>query len=106
GSNVWLKREIDDVTVARSAVIVVDDRDQARLEAGDLLWPMERGRVQWYQVHQLGDVAVGRVRRTGPEDITLFLSQGIALADVAVGAALYRRALARGVGRPFTPATE
>jgi len=106
GSNVWMKREIDDETVARSAVIVADDLDQARVEAGDLLWPMERGRVRWYQVHQLGDVAAGRVGRTGPEDITLFLSQGIALADVAVGAAVYRRAVEAGLGRPLIPATE
>lgn len=106
GSNVWMKREIDDETVARSAVIVADDLGQARLEAGDLLWPLERGRVRWYQVHQLGDVAAGRIARTGPEDITLFLSQGIALADVAVGAAVYRRAVDRGAGRPLIPARE
>lgn len=94
GSNSIIKREIDDTTVQRSSLVVVDDRLQASIEAGDLLRPLERGRLHWYALHQLGDAAVGRIQRQSASDITLFLSQGIALADVAVAKVVYERALA------------
>ena len=82
GSNALIRREIDDTTVRRSALIVVDSKDQARLECGDLLGPLERGIIHWGQVRELGDVVAGFVPgRNQPSDITLFESHGLALWD-------------------------
>src|SRR5437879_6454119 len=39
GSNWHNRREVDDETVERSAVVAVDALDQARIEAGDLIMP-------------------------------------------------------------------
>lgn len=99
GSNAWLRREVDDALVERAAVVAVDDLQQARAEAGDLLWPAERGRLSWHRVVELGSIVAGRTPgRAGPEDITLFCSLGIALEDVAVAAHVYRRAQEAGAG--------
>jgi len=100
GSNFLTKAEIDAVAVRRCQSIVVDSKDQARLEAGDFVQPLEDGSLKWSDIHELGQVIVGRYAgRAHPEDITLFKSLGIALEDIAVAARVYHTALERGLGR-------
>jgi ornithine cyclodeaminase len=100
GSNRADACEIDDETLVRSAFVCVDSIEQARIEAGDLLAPIERGRFDWSRVSELGKVVAAQaVGRTSPGDITLFDSLGIAAEDVAIGAWVYQQARARGVGR-------
>jgi ornithine cyclodeaminase/alanine dehydrogenase-like protein (mu-crystallin family) len=99
GSNSLLKREVDDAAVERADVLVVDARDHIRLEGGDLLGPLERGRIFPEALRELGEVVAGRTQGRGrPEEITLFKSHGLALEDVAVGAYVYREARAQGIG--------
>jgi alanine dehydrogenase len=100
GSNALIRREIDDATVRRSALIVVDSKEQARAECGDLLGALERGLVHWEQIRELGEVVAGFVpgRRQAAE-ITLFESHGLAIWDLAAGAAVYEAAKAQGIGR-------
>jgi ornithine cyclodeaminase/alanine dehydrogenase-like protein (mu-crystallin family) len=102
GSNFLNKVEIDAVTVRRCESIVVDSKEQARLEAGDFVQPLEDGSIHWTDIHELGQVIVGRYTgRAHPQDVTLFKSLGIALEDLAVGASVYAAAKAAGVGRPI-----
>ncbi|MDE0332126.1 MAG: hypothetical protein OXL41_09680, partial [Nitrospinae bacterium] len=55
--------------------------------------------IQWGQVSEIGLIATGVMPgRASDDEINLFLSQGVAIEDVALGAELYRRAKARGVG--------
>jgi ornithine cyclodeaminase len=100
GSNALIRREVDDTTVRRSALIVVDSKEQARLECGDLLGPLERGLIHWGQVRELGEVIAGHIAgRRQASDITLFESHGLAVWDLAAGMAVYDAARARGIGR-------
>jgi ornithine cyclodeaminase/alanine dehydrogenase-like protein (mu-crystallin family) len=100
GSNFLGKAEVDAVTLRRCAAVVVDSKDQARLEAGDFQQALEDGSLHWADVRELGQVIVGRyVARKHPQDVTLFKSLGIALEDVAVAARVYARAQAEGVGK-------
>jgi ornithine cyclodeaminase/alanine dehydrogenase len=100
GSNFLGKAEIDAVTVRRCESIVVDSKDQARLEAGDFVQPLEDGSIHWADIHELGQVIVGRYTgRAHPQDVTLFKSLGIAIEDVAVAAKVYQKASAAGLGR-------
>jgi ornithine cyclodeaminase/alanine dehydrogenase-like protein (mu-crystallin family) len=99
GSNALIRREIDDTVVRRSALIVVDSKEQARLECGDLLGPLERGLIHWEQVRELGDVVAGLIPgRRQAADITLFESHGLAIWDMATGMAVYDAAKAKGIG--------
>ena len=95
GSNVITKREVDREVLERSAVIVVDDRDVARADCGDLVandWEVG-------SVGTVGEVLTGRIPgRSSADDITLFESQGLALQDVVCGALLLSRARERGLG--------
>lgn len=100
GSNFFTKAEVDVVAVRRCEVIVVDSKDQARTEAGDFAQAMEDGSIHWSDVHELGQVIVGRYPgRIHPQDVTMFKSLGIALEDIAVAARVYDKAIAQGVGR-------
>jgi ornithine cyclodeaminase len=100
GANALIRREVDDTTVRRSALIVVDSKEQARLECGDLLGALERGLIHWGQVRELGDVVAGLMPgRRQVSDITLFASHGLAIWDLAAGMAVYDAAKAKGIGR-------
>lgn len=100
GSNFLAKAEIDAVAVRRCESIVVDSKDQARLEAGDFTQPLEDGSIHWSDIHELGQVIVGRFTgRAHAQDVTLFKSLGIALEDIAVAAAVFQKAQAAGAGK-------
>jgi ornithine cyclodeaminase/alanine dehydrogenase-like protein (mu-crystallin family) len=104
GSNFVGKAEIDVELVRKCEPIVVDEKEQARLEAGDLVKAVEAGVVRWSDVHELGQIVVGRYPgRHQANDITLFKSVGAALEDLAVARAVYDAALKESLGQrlPF-----
>ena len=100
GSNFLFKSEIDREVVRRASFVCVDSREELGLEAGDLLNPLETGVILPEAIYELGQVVAGQVRgRQGPEDVTLFASQGLALEDLAAARLAYDRALEHDVGR-------
>jgi len=100
GANMTIRREIDDVTLARASVIAVDSLEQAKEEAGDLVQGLASIPGGWDEVIELHDIIGGRRRgRISEEEITLFKSSGIALWDVAAAGYIYEQARKRGRGR-------
>lgn len=88
--------EVDDETVRR-ARIVVETRDVALSEAGDLLIPMGAGVISEADiVADLAEVARGAQVRRSSDDITLFKSVGVAIEDLAVAAAAHRGRMTAG----------
>ena len=88
-----------DNTVLERASFACYSLDQARIEAGDLVEPIERGVLDWLEVHELDQVVAGEtVGRQDDDDIVLFKSLGIAATDVAVASLVYDRARERGLG--------
>ncbi len=102
GSNHLARHEIDVDTVRRSACVVVDSSEQARLEAGDLAPAVEAQAFFWEDTRELGMVVVGDFPgREDPSEITLFESLGIALEDVALAGKIYAAATKAGIGTPL-----
>lgn len=100
GANFLYKREIDEKTVRKSDIIVVEDKEQCKYEAGELLPVVDKGRLEWDKLTELGEVVVGKERgRNNDEEITLFKSLGIAVEDIAIAAHLYSLAKSAGVGK-------
>ena len=99
GSNLPDRREVDSRAVARADLVVADDVEAARLEAGDLLLAEREGQLSWTRVHSLRDAVAGSIGRRQPSDVTLFKSVGLAIEDVAAGAAVLELAEARGLGQ-------
>lgn len=99
GANALIRREIDEISVRRAALICVDSRPTALAEAGDLLPALEKGRIHERQLVELGELVAGvRRGRAAETDITLFESQGMAIQDLAVAGRLFRLAAEQGLG--------
>ena len=99
GANDRTSRELDNGVLERAAFVCCDSREQARLESGDLIEPVEQGLLDWLEVHELQEVVAGDVEgRHSDDDVVVFKSNGIAAWDVAIGAAALEAARARGIG--------
>jgi ornithine cyclodeaminase/alanine dehydrogenase-like protein (mu-crystallin family) len=99
GSNQAARREIPGELVKRAECIAVDSFEQARMESGDLLLAFEGGDWGEAPIVELKDIVTGKARgREGPEAITLFKSNGLAVEDVIAAGFVYERAQARGMG--------
>ena len=86
--------------MARSR-IVVDEKEAALEEAGDLLQAIDEGAITADDLGcELGDVLLGRKPgRKSPEEVTLFKSVGLSVQDVAAASTALRRAREQGLGR-------
>jgi alanine dehydrogenase len=100
GANRRSARELDNAVLERASFVCCDSIEQAKIESGDLVEPIEQGVLDWLEVHELQEVVAGELQgRQSPDDIVLFKSNGIAAWDVAAGALAVERAREQGVGR-------
>jgi alanine dehydrogenase len=98
GSNIPNRREVDGRTIARADLLVADDVDAARLEAGDLILAEREGQMSWGRVRSLRDLVAAGTDPRQPSDVTVFKSVGLAIEDVAAGSVVLQLAESRGVG--------
>jgi ornithine cyclodeaminase len=81
-------RELDTETVRRARV-VVETREVAAAEAGDLVIPTKEGAIGPDHVAaDLAELVRGAVVRRGDADVTVFKSVGMAFEDLVVASAL------------------
>jgi len=99
GSHTPDTRELDTATIKRSKV-VVDSREAALKEAGDLLIPIGEKSISSQHIWaELGEIILGKKEgRTSSQEITLFKSVGLALQDVSTAAVAYRKAIEQRKG--------
>lgn len=92
-------QELPGATVARARV-VVDYREGALAETGDLLAPIAEGRFGPDHVSaELGEIVLGRkAGRVSDDEITLYKSVGVAAQDLAAASEAFRRASELGLG--------
>ncbi len=99
GSSVPFARELDSEAMARSRIFV-DRRESTLNESGDFLMAQADGVVGEDDiVAELGDLIVGaHSGRGSDQEITTFVSLGLAVEDIAAGDLVYRNALSSGRG--------
>jgi ornithine cyclodeaminase/alanine dehydrogenase-like protein (mu-crystallin family) len=86
-------REIEASLLAR-ALLVVETRESALAEAGDVVLAIADGVLAADALHELAAVVRGELGRGDDSQITVFKSVGLALEDLAVAAAAVERLLA------------
>jgi ornithine cyclodeaminase/alanine dehydrogenase-like protein (mu-crystallin family) len=93
------QRELAPELVAR-ALLVVDSRDAARRESGDVVQGIREGRFTADNAAlELGDVIAGRAAgRTREDQVTVFKSLGLAIEDLAAAGMAWRKAVETGRG--------
>jgi alanine dehydrogenase len=93
-------REMDPALVTR-ARLVVDSRNSAFQESGDVILGMRDGLFgKEHVAAELGEVVSGRVSgRTSEQQVTVFKSLGLAVEDLAAAHLAYTRARALKIGK-------
>jgi len=100
GANFPQKRELDSQAVERCNVIVVDSREQSKMEAGDLIHVFREDAGRWSDVRELADIVSGKLSgRTRAHEITLFKSNGISIEDIVVAGRIFEMARERRIGK-------
>jgi len=99
GSHTPDAREFDS-TVIRRAKVVVDLREAALAEAGDVIIPIKAGEITAEHIYaELGEIVTGKPGRESPDEITLFKSVGLAIQDMSTATRVYQRAREKGIGQ-------
>jgi alanine dehydrogenase len=92
-------RELDSDAIA-AAHLVVDSRAAVEQESGDILIPVQEGRIGLDHVRaELGELVVGTgAGRESEDEITVYKSLGVGIQDVAAAAAAHAEARRLGLG--------
>lgn len=95
------RRDLDDTSLRRAALIVVSTRDQIKND--EPVWlteGLERGAVSWDRIWEIGELVCGKApRRRDDREITILKNNGLSVQFAGVGAAVMKRAGERGLGR-------
>lgn len=93
-------RELDDKTI-KKAKIVVDTKEGALAETGDLKIPISRGTISEDDIYaELHEIVAGRKPgRTSDSEITCWKAVGLAIEDAAVAKLVYDKARKERLGK-------
>lgn len=101
GANAAARQELEPEAFAAAARIIVDDVDQARTEAGELIALEREGRLDWSRVQALAEIVAEPAAARVPahqRGLTIFKSLGTAIEDLAAASLVYDRATQAGAG--------
>jgi len=74
--------------------LAVDSKDIAKLECGDILPSLEKGRIHFNEIVELGDIISGKVKsRTDDSELTIFESHGMGIQDIICARYIYEKSL-------------
>jgi len=93
-------RELDDTTI-KNAKIVVDTKEGALTESGDLIIPIRNGTISKDSVYaELHEIVGGtKLGRASDDEITCWKAVGLATEDAAVARLVYDKAKKEGLGK-------
>ena len=93
-------QEVDETSIRRASMIIVDSAEAAPHEAGELVAAVEKGLISWDQVVELRGVVAGLAPgRQSPKDNIYVKHFGIGVVDIAAAKLAYDIARERGVGQ-------
>jgi len=93
------KEELDPAILKR-AKIVVDDFEQA-MHSGEINVPLARGLIGREEIHaEIGEVVTGKkTGRVSDDEVTVFVSTGLAVQDISTAWKVYKKAERAGLGK-------
>jgi len=93
-------QELPSHVISSADKVVVESKEAALEETGDLQVPIQEGVFNESDIHaELGQIISGdRTGRENDQEITVFKSVGLAVVDIVVAKYFYEKAIANGVG--------
>ena len=99
GPTTWRVSEVDEETLTRADRLFVDSLDQAPIEAGDIAAAVDKGLLNWSQLHELRHAVSGTVPGRDNESQVVYAKlMGTGVADVAAAKLAYDTAKEQGLG--------
>lgn len=97
-------QELPSHAVSLAHKVVVESKEAALEETGDLITPINEGVFKADDVFgELGQIVAGQLKgRESAEEITLFKSVGLAVVDIVVAKYLYEKAIKHKIGTSIT----
>jgi alanine dehydrogenase len=92
-------RELDQATFRRTAMLLVDDPRQVRLESGDVIDGLDCGALEEQHIVGMADADGRTFAQNGERDLLTFKSVGTAIQDLALAHAAVDAAASSGRGR-------
>jgi len=96
GSHAKSMQEIG-LDVLQKAMIVVDQKEAALVEAGEVITAIESGYVKEKQLMELGEL-LQHPNSAYLKQLTLFKSVGLAIQDISIASCVYQNAVKDGLG--------
>lgn len=85
-------REVDDDVFLKVKKILVDYKEGALRETGDLIQPLSKGLIRCEDILEISEVLLKNLKvRENAKEITLYKSVGFALEDLAISQYLYSK---------------
>ncbi|REB07096.1 ornithine cyclodeaminase family protein [Sporosarcina sp. BI001-red] len=93
-------QELPTSAICDAAKVVVESKEAALEEAGDLVVPIEAGMYSYDAIHgELGQIISGNLSgRETDQEVTIFKSVGLAIADIVIAKYFYDKACQHKVG--------
>jgi alanine dehydrogenase len=93
------REEFTQDVFARCGQVVVDSLPSAHKLSKEMAAQYGSDPLRWEKVQSLARLVADARPRAGSSDLTLFKAMGMGISDLALGAEIYQRARAAGVGR-------
>jgi len=95
-------QELPEELVVGCDLLVFDTVEGVLSESGDILKPLAKGLLAGKNLDiEIGHVIAGQVRRKSADEVTLYKGVGSGVLDIVTAAAIYKKALAAGIGTKF-----
>lgn len=93
-------QELPSHVISSAHKVVVESKEEALEETGDLQIPIQEGAFKESDIHaELGQIISGeRTGRESDQEITVFKSVGLAVVDIVVAKYFYEKAVENGMG--------
>lgn len=97
------KQELDECIIQRAAKVFFDSQEAVLAESGDFIIPLNKGKINDDKLTgDLGALIAGQLRgRENDNDITIFKTVGISIADLVTADWIYRKAKQTGIGLKY-----
>jgi ornithine cyclodeaminase len=101
GAIIPTNAEIDPAIFPRCAVVACDNLPQVQKGSKELMDFVASGKGSWDKIYPLNQVVYKKMTRPKDADLTIYKFMGYGLADLASATEIYKRAIAKGVGKQY-----
>ena len=95
------RMEFEPELIRRASVLAADSVEQVRSLSREFQLAFGAEETAWRRVQPLSAIVAAGRRRPANAGVSLFKAMGMGVSDLALGVEIFRRAQAKGLGRPF-----